>query len=64
MRNLWRALALAWLGGVASPGLADDVLQSETVPEIAAESGQPDDVEGAVGRVAAAASASDAEAER
>jgi hypothetical protein len=33
MRNLWRALALAWLGGVASPGLADDVLQSEIAVE-------------------------------
>jgi hypothetical protein len=38
MRNLWRALALAWLGGVASPGLADDVLQSE----IAVETGAAD----------------------
>ena len=36
MRNLWRALALAWLGGVASPGLADDVLQSEVAVETGA----------------------------
>ncbi|HUH83747.1 MAG TPA: hypothetical protein VLX85_04015 [Stellaceae bacterium] len=26
MRNLWRVLAIAWLGGVASPGLAEDVM--------------------------------------
>ncbi len=32
MRDLWRALALLWLGGVASPSLADD----------------PDDANGAV----------------
>jgi hypothetical protein len=25
MRSLWRALALAWLGGIASPALADEV---------------------------------------
>ena len=31
MRNLWRALALAWLGGVASPGLADDTLLPDTL---------------------------------
>jgi hypothetical protein len=41
MRNLWRALALAWLGGVASPGLADDVLQ----PEMVIEADAPDDVD-------------------
>jgi hypothetical protein len=38
MRTLWRALALAWLGGIASPGLADDSLQPETAIEV----GQPD----------------------
>jgi hypothetical protein len=34
MRNLWRALALAWLGGVASPNLVDDVIQPEIVVEV------------------------------
>lgn len=38
MRTLWRALALAWLGGIASPGLADDPLQ----PGNAIEAEQPD----------------------
>jgi hypothetical protein len=46
MRNLWRALALAWLGGVASPGLADDVLQ----PEMVIEADTPDDVDEAAER--------------
>jgi len=38
MRTLWRALALAWLGGIASLGLADDPLQ----PGSAIEIEQPD----------------------
>jgi hypothetical protein len=30
MASLWRVLALAWLGGSASPVLADDALGPET----------------------------------
>ena len=29
MATLWRALAIAWLGGIASPGLADDAIAAE-----------------------------------
>lgn len=30
MGNLWRVLAIAWLGGVASPGLAEDLMDADT----------------------------------
>lgn len=30
MRNLWRVLAIAWLGGVASPGLAEELMEIDT----------------------------------
>jgi hypothetical protein len=33
MRNLWRVLALAWLGGIASPALTDDLLLPDQVVE-------------------------------
>ena len=33
MRSLWRALAVAWLGGVASPMLSDDALAFDRVIE-------------------------------
>lgn len=32
MASLWRALALAWLGGIASPGLLDDAAMAEAAP--------------------------------
>ena len=48
MRSLWRALALAWLGGIGSPMLTDDAMQFDRVTEerrAAAKPGAP--VEGA-----------------
>ena len=33
MRSLWRALALAWLGGVGSPMLTDDAMPLDRVTE-------------------------------
>ncbi len=30
MANLWRALALSWLGGMASPALTGDMMVGET----------------------------------
>jgi hypothetical protein len=35
MRSLWRALALAWLGGIGSPALAEDPILIETPVEAA-----------------------------
>lgn len=32
MANLWRAMALAWLGGLASPVLLDDPAMIDTSP--------------------------------
>lgn len=32
MANLWRALALAWLGGMASPGLVDAAAVADGPP--------------------------------
>jgi hypothetical protein len=29
MSNLWRMLALAWLGGIGSPNLNDGIVESE-----------------------------------
>lgn len=60
MRNLWRALAWAWLGGVASPGLADDALQ----PEVVVEAGRPDAGAEALERDAADALAPPSDEER
>ena len=31
MANLWRVLALSWLGGVASPALSGDMISGEVV---------------------------------
>jgi hypothetical protein len=31
LRSLWRALALAWLGGIGSPMLTDDAMQVDRV---------------------------------
>jgi hypothetical protein len=33
VRSLWRALALAWLGGIGSPMLTDDAMQFDRVTE-------------------------------
>lgn len=40
MKDLWRALALAWLGGMASPALTDDLSMSEAAEERRAEAVQ------------------------
>src|SRR5690242_15369963 len=37
MKDLWRALALVWLGGMASPALADDLPMFEAAEERPAE---------------------------
>ena len=45
MPSLWRVLALAWLGGVASPALTDDVVALDHSfagpPEIVAADNMP-----------------------
>ncbi len=33
MQSLWRAMALVWLGGIASPALAPDAAPFDTVNE-------------------------------
>ena len=33
MQSLWRAMALVWLGGIASPALAPDTAPFDTVNE-------------------------------
>jgi hypothetical protein len=33
MQSLWRAMALAWLGGLASPALAQDAVSLENMSE-------------------------------
>jgi hypothetical protein len=47
MRNLWRALALAWLGGIASPALTDEPLLPDAVvaDEAPDPAGVPDDAD-------------------
>jgi hypothetical protein len=35
MANLWRVLALAWLGGIASPALTDDTATAVDVQPVA-----------------------------
>ncbi|HZB91475.1 MAG TPA: hypothetical protein VE397_08545 [Stellaceae bacterium] len=59
MKNLWRILAVAWLGGVASPVLADEPPDLDSPP--AAVSGEHtasrlDAHDGAAGQSAADAS--------
>lgn len=34
MANLWRVLALSWLGGIASPTLTGDMLPGEPMPPL------------------------------
>ncbi|HUZ72595.1 MAG TPA: hypothetical protein VMU87_06400 [Stellaceae bacterium] len=54
MSNLWRAMALAWLGGLASPLLVDDAAIMDTLPVAAVAAPmspasaalEPDDVGG------------------
>lgn len=51
MANLWRVLALAWLGGIGSPALGNDgaiaepaaVIVSPLAPAAAADRSQPQD---------------------
>ncbi len=41
MRSLWRALALAWLGGIGSPMLTDDAMPLDRVTEERAAAAKP-----------------------